>query len=118
MNFTRCSIEHARPVKLCKECVNDYVQFFNTYQQLLHTEVNGTTCKSMYLSHDRFEVVLSYYNSIDAIWDKGNCNGSLFFLKYTAVRLLTTNLRACLEKLGFSGKKLKKRQSNFSIEIN
>lgn len=78
MNFTRCSILHARPVKLCRKCVNDYVQFFDTYQKLLHTEVNGTTCKFMYLSHDRFEVVLSYYNSIDAIWDKGNCNGWFF----------------------------------------
>lgn len=103
MNFTRCSIEHARPIKLCRECVNDYVQFFNTYQKLLNTEFNGTTCKFMYLSHDRFEVVLTYYNSIEAIWDKGNCNGWLNFY----IQLSTNNFG------GFGGKILKTKNFTF-----
>lgn len=75
MNFTKCSIKHARPIRLCEKCIDHYVNFIANYEKLTTTEVNGTTCKSIYFSNDRLEVVLEYFENILYVWDKGNCNG-------------------------------------------
>ncbi|KAI5645306.1 osteopetrosis-associated transmembrane protein 1 precursor domain-containing protein [Phthorimaea operculella] len=72
-NFTKCSIQHARPIRLCEECVEQYVRFDQKYQELLTTDVNGTTCRSLFMSQDRLDAVLEFHNNIAAIWDKGNC---------------------------------------------
>lgn len=37
--------------------------------------VNETTCGSLLISQDRFDVVLEYYDRITDIWNKGHCNG-------------------------------------------
>lgn len=76
-NLTFCSIKNARPVRLCENCIEHYVKFHITYSQLQNTIVNGTSCRSIFISHDRFEVVLTYHNNILSMWDKGNCNGML-----------------------------------------
>lgn len=75
-SFTRCSIKHARPIRLCEECIDHYVNFSAKYKELLTTEVNGTSCKSIFISHDRLDAVLDYHDNILLVWDKGNCNGS------------------------------------------
>ncbi|XP_014365557.2 osteopetrosis-associated transmembrane protein 1 [Papilio machaon] len=73
-NLTMCSILNARPVRLCEKCVDHYVCFRNKYQELLKTVVNGTSCRSVFMSHDRLNVVLQYHDSISAVWEQGNCN--------------------------------------------
>ncbi|KOB75393.1 Osteopetrosis-associated transmembrane protein 1, partial [Operophtera brumata] len=73
-NFTRCSIKHARPIRLCEECIDHYVNFSAKYEELLTTVVNGTSCKSSFISQDRLDAVLDYHDNILYIWDKGNCN--------------------------------------------
>ncbi|KAM3962261.1 osteopetrosis-associated transmembrane protein 1 [Aphomia sociella] len=73
-NFTMCSIKNARPVRLCRHCINQYVTFYFKYQELLNTVVNGTSCRIIYISHDRLDVVLEYHDSILNVWNKGNCN--------------------------------------------
>ncbi|XP_026751156.1 osteopetrosis-associated transmembrane protein 1 [Galleria mellonella] len=73
-NFTLCSIKNAWPVTLCKECIDQYVMFKSKYDELLKTVENGTSCKTIYISHDRLDAVLEYYNGILNVWEKGNCN--------------------------------------------
>ncbi|XP_059052407.1 osteopetrosis-associated transmembrane protein 1 [Achroia grisella] len=73
-DFTLCSIKNAWPVRLCRQCIDQYVVFKSKYQELLNTVDNGTSCQTIYISHDRLDVVLEYYNSILDIWEKGNCN--------------------------------------------
>ncbi|XP_068630288.1 osteopetrosis-associated transmembrane protein 1 [Battus philenor] len=73
-NLTMCSILNARPVRLCENCIFHYVTFHNKYKELLETVVNGTSCKSIFMSHDRLNVVLEYHDSILSVWEKGNCN--------------------------------------------
>ncbi|KAG6439274.1 hypothetical protein O3G_MSEX000635, partial [Manduca sexta] len=74
-NFTKCSIKHARPVRLCEKCIDHYVSFRDKYQALLKKDDNGTSCKEIFISHDTLDVVLGYYNNIMSVWNKGNCNG-------------------------------------------
>ncbi|XP_037874832.1 osteopetrosis-associated transmembrane protein 1 isoform X1 [Bombyx mori] len=73
-NFTKCSIKHARPIRLCEKCIDHYVKFRESYKNLLQTNLNGTSCETIFISHDRLEVVLNYHDNILAIWNKGNCN--------------------------------------------
>ncbi|CAG4941814.1 unnamed protein product [Parnassius apollo] len=73
-NLTMCSIVNARPVRLCEKCIDKYLDFRNKYEELHKTSINGTTCSSVLISHDRLEVVLQYHNGIIEIWNKGNCN--------------------------------------------
>ncbi|KAI8429050.1 hypothetical protein MSG28_007620 [Choristoneura fumiferana] len=72
-NLTMCSILYARPVRLCGECVNEYVNFELDYNELLETVDNGTSCKSIFMSRDRLDSVLEFHNGIVGIWEKGNC---------------------------------------------
>ncbi|KAH9636032.1 hypothetical protein HF086_016906 [Spodoptera exigua] len=73
-NFTKCSILHARPIRICKNCIEHYTSFHNKYQELLTTVVNGTSCKSVFISRDRLDAILEYHDNIKSIWDKGHCN--------------------------------------------
>ncbi|XP_026739951.1 osteopetrosis-associated transmembrane protein 1 [Trichoplusia ni] len=73
-NFTKCSILHARPIRICSRCIEQYMQFKTIYDELLTTIVNGTSCKSIFISHDRLDAVLEYHDNILSIWDKGHCN--------------------------------------------
>ncbi|KAJ8731941.1 hypothetical protein PYW08_014671 [Mythimna loreyi] len=72
-NFTKCTILHARPIRICEKCVQHYLSFHNKYQELLTTVVNGTSCKSIFMSCDRLNAVLEYHDNILSIWDKGYC---------------------------------------------
>lgn len=73
--FTRCSILNARPIRICEQCLNDYISFRDKYQELLTTVVNGTSCKALFISHDRLDAVLEYHDNILSIWNKAHCQG-------------------------------------------
>ncbi|XP_045764688.1 osteopetrosis-associated transmembrane protein 1 [Maniola jurtina] len=72
-NFTLCSIINASPVTLCEKCVGNYVKFRDKYNELLST-VNGTSCRSFFISHDRLNAVQQYHDNILNVWNMGNCN--------------------------------------------
>lgn len=71
-NFTMCSILHARPIKLCEKCIDEYMNFHKQYKLLTDT-INGTSCKDIYISQDRLDAVLEYHDNILSIWNKGQC---------------------------------------------
>ncbi|XP_050674017.1 osteopetrosis-associated transmembrane protein 1 isoform X1 [Leptidea sinapis] len=73
-NFTLCSILNARPIRLCEHCVEHYVRFHDKYNELIKTVVNGTSCGSLFMSHDRLNVVKNYHDGISGLWVGGNCN--------------------------------------------
>lgn len=75
-DLTKCSIMYARPITLCENCIKEYMSFRAQYQELLTAVMNGTSCKSMFISQDRLDVVLEYHDNILSIWDKGHCNGN------------------------------------------
>lgn len=66
-------------MKLCERCIEHYVNFRDKYKELVTTEVNGTSCKTIFISHDRLDVVLGYHDSILSVWEKGQCNSQYIF---------------------------------------
>lgn len=74
-NFTFCSISNAKPITLCEKCVEKYVKFRDKYQELLNTTVNGTSCRSIFISQDRLNAVQEFHDNVLSIWNKGKCNG-------------------------------------------
>ncbi|KAJ0179798.1 hypothetical protein K1T71_004389 [Dendrolimus kikuchii] len=80
-NFTMCSIKHARPISFCEKCVDYYKDFSIKYKNLTTKDINGTSCKAVFISNDRLEVVLEYYNGIMSLWNKGNCNACFDWTK-------------------------------------
>lgn len=78
-NLTLCSILNARPITVCERCVEQYVKFRDKYQELLNTTVNGTSCRSVFITHDRLNAVQEYHDNILSVWNKGKCNGNYFY---------------------------------------
>ncbi|XP_028169692.1 osteopetrosis-associated transmembrane protein 1 [Ostrinia nubilalis] len=78
-DFTLCSITNAKPITLCKNCITDYLAFSNTYHNLTTTIINGTSCGSLFISQDRFDVVLEFHDRITDIWNKGHCDDCFDF---------------------------------------
>ncbi|KAG7299721.1 hypothetical protein JYU34_016720 [Plutella xylostella] len=72
-DFTLCSIQNARPIRLCEKCVHHYVNFHDKYQELMTTESNGTKCRSIFISQDRLDAILEYHDNILSVWNKGHC---------------------------------------------
>ncbi|KAL0840249.1 hypothetical protein ABMA28_015536 [Loxostege sticticalis] len=83
-NFTFCSIKNAKPITLCRNCVENYSNLSKIYNELMTKVVNETTCGSLLISQDRFDVVLEYYDRITDIWNKGHCNDCFDFTNETA----------------------------------
>ncbi|XP_041976756.1 osteopetrosis-associated transmembrane protein 1 [Aricia agestis] len=73
-NFTSCSILHARPIRLCEKCVDNYIHFHAKYQELLKTVINGTSCGSLFMAQDRLNTIKQQHDSLLTIWDGGHCN--------------------------------------------
>ncbi|XP_049866440.1 osteopetrosis-associated transmembrane protein 1 [Pectinophora gossypiella] len=90
-NFTKCSIKHARPIRLCERCIDQYVEFDAKYQELLTTVVNGTSCRTIFISHDRLDAVLDYHDNILSVWNKGNCKTCFDWSSTTPQLLNSTN---------------------------
>lgn len=80
-----CSIKYARPIHFCEKCVDYYKDFIEKYKNLTTVVVNGTSCKSAFISNDRLEIVLQYHNGIISLWNKGNCNGEQFTLSHISI---------------------------------
>ncbi|XP_047020014.1 osteopetrosis-associated transmembrane protein 1 isoform X2 [Helicoverpa zea] len=73
-NLTKCSILNARPIRICEKCIEPYMNFHNKYQELMTIVVNGTSCKSIFISHDRLDAILEYHDNILSIWNKAHCS--------------------------------------------
>lgn len=35
-NFTKCFIEHARPITVCQNCIEDYMSVLNSHKEIMN----------------------------------------------------------------------------------
>jgi hypothetical protein len=101
-NFTRCFIQHARPITVCQNCIDDYVQVLESYTNI--TEVNthavstksncitplihynfyklfqlkddstGKACKLELINVDRLEVIEKSFEYVTLEWKSAFCS--------------------------------------------
>ena len=81
-NFTLCANQFARPIHMCRECKDDFINVRKYYNALLHSKQDDINCKDIMTSQDKVEVIQETYEFIagrDGLWSRGHCS-----LCYTA----------------------------------
>lgn len=74
-NFTFCAIRHARPIRLCESCVDDYMLVIEVHKDILKLEdEGGEPCKEKLLNLDRLQVVEAGFEYVQGLWKRANCN--------------------------------------------
>ncbi|KAJ8935575.1 hypothetical protein NQ318_000842 [Aromia moschata] len=72
--FTWCSINSSRPIKLCENCADYYINIISTYQNMSEVKsVNGTPCLDYFVNLDRLQIVETQYLSSVDLWNRGKC---------------------------------------------
>ena len=64
--FTKCATQFARPIKMCRECKEDFLNVRKYYNALEHAEEEGIICKDILTSQDKAEIIKETYNFIIA----------------------------------------------------
>lgn len=74
-NFTFCAIRHARPIRLCESCVDDYMLVIEVHKDILKLEdEGGEPCKEKLLNLDRLQVVEAGFEYVQGLWKRANCD--------------------------------------------
>ena len=75
--FTRCATQFSRPIKMCRECKEDFLDVRKYYSALEHAEEEGIICKDLLTSQDKVEIIKETFNFIissDGLWAKAFCS--------------------------------------------
>ena len=75
--FTLCANQYARPINMCRQCKDHFLNVRNYYYALDHSEQEGIKCKELLTSQDHVEIIQETYQFIvskDGLWDKGFCS--------------------------------------------
>ena len=93
--FTKCATQFARPIKMCRECKEDFLDVRKYYDALEHAQEEGIICKDILTSQDKVEIIKETYNFIissDGLWAKGFCS-SCYSSPFTYESGLTNNTK-------------------------
>lgn len=82
--FFRCGVQHAEPVRFCRECVDYYINSTNAFNNLLNgvnvviinTTNTTTTCKSIYFDQARLNLVQQTYDISVLLWNNAACSST------------------------------------------
>jgi len=75
--FLRCATQFSRPIKMCRECKEDFLDVKKYYVALEHAEEEGIVCKDLLTSRDKVEIIKETYDFIigtEGLWAKGYCS--------------------------------------------
>jgi len=75
--FTRCANQYAKPIFMCRNCVNDFIDVRTYYYALEHSQSEGINCKDLLTSQDKVEIIratFDYIVSPKGLWAKGFCS--------------------------------------------
>ncbi|XP_015915327.1 osteopetrosis-associated transmembrane protein 1 [Parasteatoda tepidariorum] len=70
VNFTRCALEHARPVRVCYQCGNAYNVSVAKYNNL---RKQGEECEEIFFSSDQIAIVDVLYSNVNQLWSNNYC---------------------------------------------
>ena len=93
--FTKCATQFARPIKMCRECKEDFLNVRKYYNALEHAQEEGIVCKDILTSQDKVEIIKETYNFIissDGLWAKGFCS-ACYSSPFNHESVLTNNTK-------------------------
>lgn len=107
-DYTMCTMMNARPIKVCENCIDMYLDVHKSYNQLLKLyDEFDNQCKEEILNLDRLQVVDKGYRFVEDLWHKASCSecfkkdehgATISNLTDTTVKLisLSDNTKACI----------------------
>ncbi|KAK9499039.1 hypothetical protein O3M35_003555 [Rhynocoris fuscipes] len=74
-NFTYCTLRNARPITLCRECINKYLNVRHIYSDILALrDTGGQSCKDELFNLDRLQAVDAAYKYVVDLWARASCD--------------------------------------------
>jgi len=76
-NFTRCANQYAKPIFMCRNCLDDYLTVVEVYDALEHSTEEEVSCKDLLTSRDKVEIIkatFAYIAGNDGLWNRASCN--------------------------------------------
>lgn len=93
--FILCALENSRPIKLCKNCVDSYINVVESYNNMANVilyiisiitafilrfmffqiSFNGTSCLERFINRDRLQIVNTMYGNTENLWSEAKCYG-------------------------------------------
>ncbi|XP_044752391.1 osteopetrosis-associated transmembrane protein 1 [Coccinella septempunctata] len=77
-NFTACAIANSKPITLCEDCVETYIQVVESYQNM-SLSYGGKKCIDNYVDLDRLQIVRTIYENCFDLWNRAKCNDCFKF---------------------------------------
>ncbi|XP_044268409.1 osteopetrosis-associated transmembrane protein 1-like [Tribolium madens] len=71
--FNSCAIQNSRPVTFCENCVNDYIEIVDSYNDMKEVSDNGTYCVDTLINLDRLQIVQTLYTNSYNLWNNAKC---------------------------------------------
>ncbi|KAK5903473.1 hypothetical protein CgunFtcFv8_007251 [Champsocephalus gunnari] len=75
VTYVNCSVNSARPVKVCQNCYSSYGSLTEIYLKISSDQVvtGNESCRDSILRNDRLMLVYLLYNNLEDIWGKSDC---------------------------------------------
>lgn len=81
-NFINCALTNARPLTICSNCLEYYLEFEQTYKLMSGDNTiyasslykNGLTCKNIIEAADKVQHNYQIFSVIRNIWSQANCD--------------------------------------------
>ncbi|XP_067947821.1 osteopetrosis-associated transmembrane protein 1-like [Watersipora subatra] len=89
-NFTKCFLEHSRPIELCKNCIGEYLIVNKAYSNLEETNENVPKdgalrvedCNSWILNADRVMAIQMTKTFYEDLWSASECENCFASYSY------------------------------------
>ncbi|XP_045472844.1 osteopetrosis-associated transmembrane protein 1 [Harmonia axyridis] len=86
-NFTACAIVNSKPITFCEDCVENYIEVIESYQNMSKV-YKGAKCIDDFVDLDRLQIVKTLYENSYDLWNRAKCNECFKFEN----RSLTPNI--------------------------
>uniref|UniRef100_A0A3Q1ET04 Osteoclastogenesis associated transmembrane protein 1 n=1 Tax=Acanthochromis polyacanthus TaxID=80966 RepID=A0A3Q1ET04_9TELE len=76
VDYVKCLVPAARPVKVCQNCFSTYGILVDTYQNISSDQMGpgNVSCRDSLLRSDRLMLVYQLYSNLEDLWEKSNCD--------------------------------------------
>ncbi|KAJ8315332.1 hypothetical protein KUTeg_007482 [Tegillarca granosa] len=79
--FIKCSIERARPFRLCEKCVVNYQKAVQVFADIYSNDEQKDGCRALLLDSDRVAVLNQVHSNILKIWLEADCKNCFSEIK-------------------------------------